>query len=111
MSESLIKTPGVFGDNGNFLLEREIGSGGMGGVYMGRDKMLDRPVAVKVMLKELGADEFTVELVAGVRRNGPGLRRCADLDGREAVVARLTPDGSRDGCLPVHRARTRPGPL
>ena len=61
MSESLIKTPGVFGDNGNFLLEREIGSGGMGGVYMGRDKMLDRPVAVKVMLKELGADADFVE--------------------------------------------------
>ena len=61
MSASLIKTPGVFGDNGNFLLEREIGSGGMGGVYMGRDKMLDRPVAVKVMLKELGADADFVE--------------------------------------------------
>ena len=42
MSEQLIQTPGVFGDNGNFLLERELGAGGMGGVYMGRDKMLDR---------------------------------------------------------------------
>ena len=61
MSEQLIKTPGVFGENGNFLLERELGSGGMGGVYMGRDKMLDRPVAVKVMLKELGADAEFVE--------------------------------------------------
>lgn len=61
MSEQLIQTPGFFGDNGNFLLEREIGSGGMGGVYMGRDKMLDRPVAVKVMLKEYGSDEGFVE--------------------------------------------------
>lgn len=61
MSEQLIQTPGVFGDNGNFLLERELGAGGMGGVYMGRDKMLDRPVAVKVMLKELGADAEFVE--------------------------------------------------
>ena len=61
MNEQLISTPGVFGDNGNFLLERELGSGGMGGVYMGRDKMLDRPVAVKVMLKELGADAEFVE--------------------------------------------------
>ena len=61
MSEQLIKTPGVFGDNGNFLLERELGAGGMGGVYMGRDKMLDRPVAVKVMLKEYGADPEFVE--------------------------------------------------
>ena len=61
MSEQLIKTPCAFGDNGNFLLERELGSGGMGGVYMGRDKMLDRPVAVKVMLKEYGADADFVE--------------------------------------------------
>ena len=61
MSEQLIQTPGTFGENGNFLLERELGSGGMGGVYMGRDKMLDRPVAVKVMLKELGADAEFVE--------------------------------------------------
>ena len=61
MSEQLIQTPGTFGENGNFLLERELGSGGMGGVYMGRDKMLDRPVAVKVMLKELGSDAEFVE--------------------------------------------------
>ena len=61
MSEQLITTPCTFGENGNFLLERELGSGGMGGVYMGRDKMLDRPVAVKVMLKELGSDAEFVE--------------------------------------------------
>ncbi|MGN0832634.1 MAG: protein kinase [Kiritimatiellia bacterium] len=61
MSEQLIPTPGVFGENGNFLLERELGAGGMGGVYMGRDKMLDRPVAVKVMLKEMGDDPEFVE--------------------------------------------------
>ena len=59
--EQLIPTPGVFGETGNFLLEREMGRGGMGGVYMGRDKMLDRPVAVKVMLKEYGADKEFVE--------------------------------------------------
>ncbi len=56
MSEQLISTPCTFGENDNFLLERELGTGGMGGVYMGRDKMLDRPIAVKVMLKELGND-------------------------------------------------------
>jgi len=61
MSEQLIQTPAVFGENGNFLLERELGAGGMGGVYMGRDKMLDRPVAVKVMLKSLGSDPEFVE--------------------------------------------------
>ena len=35
MSEPLIQTPGVFGENENFLLARELGTGGMGGVYMG----------------------------------------------------------------------------
>jgi hypothetical protein len=59
--QQLIATPGVFGENGNFLLERELGVGGMGGVYMGRDKMLDRPVAVKVILKEYGDDQEFVE--------------------------------------------------
>ena len=59
--EQLIQTPGTFGETGNFLLERELGRGGMGGVYMGRDKMLDRPVAVKVMLKEYGDDPEFVE--------------------------------------------------
>ena len=61
MSDQLIPTPGTFGENDNFLLERELGAGGMGGVYMGRDKMLDRPVAVKVMLKEYGSDAAFVE--------------------------------------------------
>ena len=59
--DQLIPTPSVFGETGNFLLEREMGRGGMGGVYMGRDKMLDRPVAVKVMLKEYGSDPAFVE--------------------------------------------------
>ena len=61
MSEHLIQVPCTFGENENFLLERELGTGGMGGVYMGRDKMLDRPVAVKVMQKELGADPEFIE--------------------------------------------------
>ena len=78
MSEKLISTPAVFGDNGNFLLERELGAGGMGGVYMGRDKMLDRPVAVKVMLKELGADaefveKFKMEAQAAARLIHPNI--------------------------------------
>ena len=32
-----------------FILERRIGTGGMSIVYLGRDKVLDRPVAVKVL--------------------------------------------------------------
>jgi hypothetical protein len=32
-----------------FVLEHELGSGGMARVYLGRDEVLDRPVAVKVL--------------------------------------------------------------
>ncbi len=42
---------------GNFLLERQIGSGGMGAVYLGRDVSLNRVVAVKVLKPELVSDQ------------------------------------------------------
>ncbi len=42
---------------GNFLLERQIGSGGMGAVYIGRDVNLNRIVAVKVLKPELVSDQ------------------------------------------------------
>jgi serine/threonine protein kinase len=41
---------------GNFLLERQLGSGGMGAVYLGRDTTLNRTVAVKVLRPELVTD-------------------------------------------------------
>jgi len=42
---------------GNFLLERQVGSGGMGAVYLGRDLTLNRVVAVKVLKPELVSDQ------------------------------------------------------
>ncbi len=41
---------------GNFLLERQLGAGGMGTVYLGRDITLDRVCAVKVLKPELVND-------------------------------------------------------
>lgn len=41
---------------GNFLLERQLGTGGMGAVYLGRDVTLNRQVAVKVLKPELVSD-------------------------------------------------------
>jgi tRNA A-37 threonylcarbamoyl transferase component Bud32 len=38
---------------GRFALVREIGSGGMSTVYLGRDEVLDRPVAVKMLNPDL----------------------------------------------------------
>ncbi len=39
---------------GRFALLREIGSGGMSRVFLGRDEVLDRPVAVKILRHDLG---------------------------------------------------------
>jgi hypothetical protein len=41
---------------GDFLLEKKIGAGGMGQVYLGRQISLDRRVAVKVMPKSMSAN-------------------------------------------------------
>jgi eukaryotic-like serine/threonine-protein kinase len=42
---------------GRFSLEREIGRGGMGIVYLARDVLLERPVAIKLLAPTLGARE------------------------------------------------------
>ena len=102
MSEQLIPTPGTFGENGNFLLERELGAGGMGGVYMGRDKMLDRPVAVKVMLKEYGSDaefvgKFKKEAQAAAKLIHPNIAQIYSYgicDGMPYIAMELAAGGS-----------------
>ena len=110
--EQLIATPGVFGENGNFLLERELGRGGMGGVYMGRDKMLDRPVAVKVMLREYGNDpefveKFKKEAQAAARLIHPNIAQVYSYgisDGMPYIAMELVAGGSLDGLMKVHGA-------
>ena len=110
--EQLIKTPGVFGENGNFLLERELGRGGMGGVYMGRDKMLDRPVAVKVMLREYGSDaefveKFKKEAQAAARLIHPNIAQIYSYgisDGMPYIAMELVPGGSLEGLMRTHGA-------
>ena len=107
MSEQLIPTPGTFGDNGNFLLERELGAGGMGGVYMGRDKMLDRPVAVKVMLKEYGSDpefveKFKKEAQAAAKLIHPNIAQIYSYgicDGMPYIAMELIAGGSLDSLM------------
>ena len=49
-----------------FALEREIGSGGMARVYLGRDEVLDRPVAVKVLKPMHGDSDIGIRF----RREG-----------------------------------------
>lgn len=105
--EQLIKTPGLFGENGNFLLERELGHGGMGGVYMGRDKMLDRPVAVKVMLSQYGSDpefveKFKKEAQAAARLIHPNIAQIYSYgfsNGMPYIAMELVAGGSLDSLM------------
>ena len=114
MSEQLIATPGVFGENGNFLLERELGSGGMGGVYMGRDKMLDRPVAVKIMLKEYGSDadfveKFKKEAQAAARLIHPNIAQIYSYgicDGMPYIAMELASGGSLYSIMNANPGKT-----
>ena len=114
MSEQLIQTPGVFGENGNFLLERELGTGGMGGVYMGRDKMLDRPVAVKVMLKEYGSDaefleKFKKEAQSVARLIHPNIAQVYSYgicDGMPYMAMELAPGGSLFSIMNANPGKT-----
>ena len=52
-------TPTVFNDR--YELHRKLARGGMADVYLARDLLLDRPVAVKVLFAEHARDELFVE--------------------------------------------------
>ncbi|MHB1486568.1 MAG: Stk1 family PASTA domain-containing Ser/Thr kinase [Acidimicrobiales bacterium] len=53
------ETPSVY--NGRYELVSQIARGGMAEVYLARDLLLDRPVALKVLFPELSVDRAFVE--------------------------------------------------
>src|SRR5262252_8528528 len=75
---------------GRYVVERELGRGGMATVYLARDVRHDRPVALKVLRPELGA-------VLGVERFLSEIRVTANL--QHPNLLPLFDSGEADGRL------------
>ena len=81
---------------GRYVLENRLGSGGMGEVWRGTDRRLDRPVAVKVMRDRLTdplvARRFQREAKIAARLQHPGITVVHDVgdhDGQPFIVMEL----------------------
>ncbi|MCC7494950.1 MAG: protein kinase [Fimbriimonadaceae bacterium] len=76
---------------GRYRLEAEIGRGGMGAVYYAVDTLLERPVAVKVLLPQLAADtqfvqRFKREAQMAARLEHPNIVTVHDVGQVEGLV-------------------------
>jgi len=82
------------GSLGPYAVERELGRGGMGVVYLGRDPRLDRPVAIKVVPDALALNpenlarfEREAKLLAAVSHpNIAAIYGVEDAGGRRVLV-------------------------
>jgi serine/threonine-protein kinase len=118
--------------NNRYVLERVLGRGGMGQVYLGRDSVLDRSVAVKVIrprdpqlrdrsLYEAGLREaFVEEARMGANLTHPAIATVFDFGFHEAepfivfeyiAGATLREVIRRRGPLPLEEVRLIVGPL
>src|SRR6266540_3097709 len=90
---------------------RELGSGGMGMVFLGRDTRLDRPVAVKIIRPELasahGAERFLREAHVLANLSHPNIVPVFDVGPRAGLYYYIMPylDGE------TLAARLERGPL
>jgi serine/threonine-protein kinase len=80
--------------SGRYRLESKLGSGGMSTVYLALDEVLDRPVAIKLLHREISEEEdqlerFRREARAAARLSHPNLVGVIDAgedDGRPYIV-------------------------
>jgi serine/threonine-protein kinase len=104
--------------SGRYRLEAKLGSGGMSTVYLARDQTLDRPVAVKVMHREMSeqADQlerFRQEARSVAKLSHPNVVSVIDAgeDGGHPYIVFEYVEGetlkqriARDGALPPQEA-------
>src|SRR5204863_164520 len=96
----------------NYVLEQQIGAGGMATVYLARDARHDRRVAVKVMHPELastvGADRFLREISIAARLQHPHILGLLDSGNAAGLLYYVMPfvDGAPGPCrAPYPRPR------
>jgi eukaryotic-like serine/threonine-protein kinase len=91
---------------GRYDVQRELGRGGMAQVYLARDRELDRPVALKVLMAHLGDDDgfrrrFLREARLAGRLSHPNVVRVYDAgesEGRPYIVMEYVPGRSLAEC-------------
>ena len=92
--------------NGRYTIERELGRGGVAGVYLARDEELHRAVAVKVLAEHLSADDtfrarFLREARLAGRLSHPNIVQVYDVGdagGRPFIVMEYVPGGTLAEC-------------
>jgi serine/threonine protein kinase/DNA-binding SARP family transcriptional activator/Tol biopolymer transport system component len=93
-SESQASNGGSSAKSTPWVIEREIGRGGMATVYLARDTAHDRPVALKMMRPELlssGAERFLREIRITARLAHPRILPLIDSGVREGAPYLVTP--------------------
>jgi serine/threonine-protein kinase len=103
MSEPATSGPGLK-LKGRYVIEKELGRGGIGVVYLARDEQLhSRPVVIKVLLDQTSGTEwfqkhFRGEIEALVRIDHPGVVGALDAgempDGKPFLVMQYVPGGN-----------------
>ncbi len=99
--------------DGAYAIERELGRGGMGAVFLARDLALDRPVAIKVLPPELAArpelrERFLRETRTAAAFSHPNIVPVHAVEARGGVLCFVM--GYVDGETLAERLR-RAGPL